>query len=367
MRTVRRGSRGALIAALATVLAGCGVDLSLLPLPAPGGSGKTYGLTAVFSNALNLPSKAKVRLLGADVGEVESIHAKDFTAHVYMLVRANVPLHQGATAELRQATPLGDVFLQIRPSPNQDAPLLRDGDTIGLKSTSAAPSIEDLLSSLALLVNGGAARHLMQIANGAGRAVGGRGEKLRELMDGTKAVLSKLTARSTQLDTSLRRTSELAATMAARRQTLDESLVAAAPAMSVIADNTTRIADLADGVARITNQLSKFPSIQGTDSRSTMADINRLAGSFNDIAVDPDLSLYPFNRAIGVILRSFSSNALHGVGEVSKLSLVPWPDLNYPGDPGFHWPDGTDWHLMIGSIRYEWNLLLDKIYGPARG
>ena len=38
--------------------------------------------------------------------------------------------------------------------------------------------------------------------------------------------------------------------------------------------------------------------------------------------------------------------------------------------PGGHWdytmhgPDGTDWHAMVGSMRYEWNLLLGKIYGP---
>lgn len=75
----------------------------------------------------------------------------------------------------------------------------------------------------------------------------------------------------------------------------------------------------------------------------------------------------PFNRLIGVLMHSLNSTAIHGVGNIEKLTLVPWPDLNYPGDPGFHWSDGTDWHLMIGSIRYEWNLLLDKIYGAQRG
>lgn len=154
--------------------------------------------------------------------------------------------------------------------------------------------------------------------------------------------------------------------MSARRPTIDASLVAGAPALAVIADNTTRIADLADGMARITRQPPRFPSIQGTDTRSTVADLNALAGSFNDIAIDPNLSLYPFNRLIGVLMHSFNSPALHVDAQIAKLALAPWPDLNYPGDPGFHWSDGTDWHLMIGSIRYEWNLLLDKIYGSQR-
>ena len=38
--------------------------------------GQSYALTAVFSDALNLPAKAKVKLYGADIGEVESIRAQ---------------------------------------------------------------------------------------------------------------------------------------------------------------------------------------------------------------------------------------------------------------------------------------------------
>lgn len=36
VRVVRRGWQSVLVAGLVTLLAGCGVDLSLLPLPAPG-------------------------------------------------------------------------------------------------------------------------------------------------------------------------------------------------------------------------------------------------------------------------------------------------------------------------------------------
>lgn len=366
---VRRGLRCGLAAGLVTLLAGCATGLDSLPLPAPqvgGGSGKSYALTAVFSNALNLPAKAKVKLLGADVGEVDSIGARHFTAYVKMRIRADVPLHVGSTAELRSATPLGDVFVAIKPVPAPDAALLHDGDTIPMKFTSAAPTVEELLSSMAMLVNGGAIRSLVSILNGTGEAVGGRGEKLGTLLQQSKTLLSRMTARSHQMDTALRRTADLAATMSARQDTLNESLAAGAPAMAVIADNANRLADLADGVARITRQLSRFPSIQGTDTRSTAADFDHLAGVFNDISVDPNLSLMAFNRLIGLLMHATNSTSGHADLAIAKLALVPWPDKNYPGDPGFHWSDGTDWHLFVGSLRYEWNLLLDKIYGAQR-
>jgi virulence factor Mce-like protein len=367
-KAIRGWLRCAVSVGASTLLAGCATGLDTLPLPAPEAGGQSYALTAVFSNALNLPAKAKVKLNGADIGEVDSIWAENFTAHVKLRIRADVPLRVGSSAELRSATLLGDVFVQIRPDPQQapDTPLLRNGDTIPLESTAAAPTVEELLNSMALLVNGGAVRYLVSVLNGAGQAVGGRGEKVSMLLQQSKSLLSRMTARSKQSDTALRRTAELAATMSARRDTLNESLTAGAPAMAVIADNTTRLADLADGVARITRQLSRFPSIQGTDTRSVVADINHLAAVFNDISVDPDLSLMPFNRLIGLWMHATNSTSGHADVAIAKLALVPWPDKNYPGDPGFHGPDGTDWHLMVGSLRYEWNLLLDKIYGAQR-
>jgi virulence factor Mce-like protein len=367
-RAIRGWLRCAVSVGVSTLLAGCATGLDTLPLPAPEAGGQSYALTAVFSNALNLPAKAKVKLNGADIGEVDSIWAENFTAHVKLRIRADVPLRVGSSAELRSATLLGDVFVQIRPDPQQapDTPLLRNGDTIPLESTAAAPTVEELLNSMALLVNGGAVRYLVSVLNGAGQAVGGRGEKVSMLLQRSRSLLSRMTARSKQLDRALRRTAELAATMSARRDTLNESLTAGVPAMAVIADNTARLADLADGVARITRQLSRFPSIEGTDTRSVVADINHLAAVFNDISVDPDLSLMPFNRLIALWMHATNSTSGHADVAIAKLALVPWPDKNYPGDPGFHGPDGTDWHLMVGSLRYEWNLLLDRIYGAQR-
>lgn len=360
--------RGGLAAALVALLTGCAVGLDRLPLPAPEARGQSYSLVAVFSDALNLPAKAKVRLYGADIGEVDSIRARDFTAHVTLRLRADVPLYSGATAELRAATLLGDVFVQIRPGQERapDAVQLRDGDTIPLQATTAAPNIEELLDSMALLVNGGAVRHMVALVNGGGRAVGGSGEKLGSLLDTTSELLTRLTSRSDQLSNALAETSALAAEMAARRDTFDEALTHAAPALAVIADNTTRLADLTTSISRITRQLARFPSVQGVDTRSLTADLNRLAEVFNDISVDPALSLNAFNRLIGVFMRITNSTGAHAALNLAKLSLAPWPDKNYPGDPGFHWPDGTDYHQIVGSLRYEWNMLLNQIYGAQR-
>lgn len=370
MVSVRRHLRWGVALGGVLLLSGCGAGLDRLPLPSPGSGGPSYDLNAEFSNALNLPSKAKVRLYGADIGEVASIEAQDFTAKVHMRIRRDVPLPAGSTAELRSATPLGDVFVQIRPPAGQpDAdrgPLLHTGDTIPLAHTAAAPTVEELLNSLAMLVNGGAIRALTTDVNGAGRAVGGRGAKVSGLISETNAFLAKMSARSGQLDATLRATSKMAGEIAGHQQSLDAALTAGAPALAVISDNTDQIMDVTDNVARVTRQLAKFPSMQGTDTRSTAADVNKLSAVFNQIALDPNLSLNSFNRLLSILIKATDSTALHGDAYLSKIAIGALPDKNYAGDPGIHGPDGTDWHLLIGSLRYEWNMLLARINGPDR-
>lgn len=347
-------------------LTGCGITLGSLPLPAPGQSGDGITVIATFANAMNLPVRAKVKLNGADIGQVESIRARDFSADVTMRISADAPLYIDSTAELRSATPLGDNFIALRQAPGHspDTRRLHEGDRIGLSATTSAASVEDVLGSAALLINGGAVRRLVTVVNGAGSAVGGRGDKIAALLEQSNDLVSRLNARSADIDTAMRNTSALAATLTARQQTLDSALSAAAPATWVVRDNTAALADLTDGVARITNQINRFPSMQGTDGRSTIADLNHLSAALNDVAADPNLNVNTWTRVMPILTKMTSGPDVHAVADIAQLAFGALPDMNYPGDPMFHGADGTDWHSMIGSLRYQWNLLLSRTYGP---
>lgn len=345
---------------------GCGLSLESLPLTGPSAATTSYKVTAMFANALNLPAKAKVRLNGADIGQVDSIGVHNFTANVTMSIRSDVRLPKTVTVELRSATPLGDLFVAVTPDPKQtpDTPMLGGGDVIPVESTDGGATIEDVLSSAALLVNGGVIKNVTTLLNGAGAAVGGAGTNVRILLDQSNTLISQLAARTTQIKAAMQNTSALADTISARQSTINTALSAAAPATSVLAENISQIADITDTVSRVTNQLSRFPSLQGTDTRSLIADLNKLSAAFNEIAVDPNVSLTPLNQLLPYVLKSFGSTALRGTADLAKLAIGALPDKNYPGDPTMHGPDGTDWHAMVGSLRYEWNLLLGKIYGP---
>ncbi|WP_083138222.1 MlaD family protein [Mycobacterium alsense] len=368
-RKPNRAALAVVAAAATTCLAtSCSAGLDSLPLPAPTAGTDTYPLTATFANALNLPAKAKVRVSGADVGEVESMTAENYTAVVTMRIDSAVRIPVGTTAELRSATPLGDVFVSLKP-PAVGAPggaVLRAGDRIPLQSTKSAATIEEVLSTSSLLVNGGAVRNLTKIVNGLGAALGGKGEKLGNLLDESNRLLGNLSARSVAIKRALTQTGDLAGTLAAQQRAIDDAIAAAGPAMGTIAANTNHIIDLIVQVNRITLQLVKFPSVRGVQSRSMMADLNRLSAELNDAANNPGASLPALNSMLGPMLKLTNATSAHVDIDLQDVAIGAFADLHHPADPGSRGPNWTDFRNFVGSLTYELIKLRDKFLGPPQ-
>ncbi|AQT79307.1 mammalian cell entry protein [Mycolicibacterium litorale] len=360
------------IALVSGVCSGCGTDgLASLPLPAPGLTAAGYRLTAVFGNALNLPANAKVKLAGADVGQVESMAARNYTAVTTLRINAGVQLPVGSTAELRTATPLGDVFVALKPPvkapslPQPDAAMLHDGDTIGLDSTASAATVESVLSSAAVLVNGGAVRNFTTMINGFGRAAGDRGQALADLIGKSNLLLGTLNARSAQMSTAMTDMSRLAGELGAKEQTITDLMAAARPGTDALAANAAELSDLAVQAGDTAQLLARFPSLGGTDTsgRSMIADLNTIAGALNDVAVSPDTSLLPVNRMLPPLIKMTSGFAAAGSGSLDRLVLGSIPDIGFPGDPGFHGPHRYNWNQFAGSLKYTLWRLQERVVG----
>jgi virulence factor Mce-like protein len=348
---------------------GCATNgLASIPLPHPGESGGGYTITAELSDALNLPAFAKVRLGGADVGQLESITVRNYTAIAKLQIQEGVRLPKGTTVELRSATPLGDVFVAVKPPANASSstPLLRNGDNIPLKDTTAAATVENLLTGAAVLVNGGAVQSLTNLLNGAGKAVGENGGgNFRGLVDNTTRLLTTMNSRTDQLSTSLTELSTLSDRINAKNQMLDDLLGAAAPATDTLADQSSQIADLVVQTGQTTQMLAKFPSIGGTDTsgRSMIEDLNTIAGSFNDVVLDPKAKLAALNRLMPPLIKASPSNALSVRGSIDRLILGSIPDIGYLGDIGLHGPKWSTWNQLVGSFKYILFRLQERVVG----
>jgi phospholipid/cholesterol/gamma-HCH transport system substrate-binding protein len=352
-------------AVLAGSLTSCSMGLDRIPLPAPNSARNTYSISATFDNALNLPHKAKVRMSGADIGEVESMVARDYTAVVAMRIDSEVQIPRGTAVELRSATPLGDVFVSLKPPAAvvPGGPMLQPGETIPLDATGSASTVEDVLSTASLLVNGGAVRNLTKVINGMGEAVAGKGESLDAFLDESTRLVQSLSARSDAVKASLSQTDELAATLSARQDSINEAIVAAGPAFETVADNTGRIVDTVGQMNRTTLQLAKFPSIRGEESRSMVADMNRLAAGINAASQVPDPTLNTLNKLFGPILKLTNSTASSVDIDLADLAVGAFADPYHPADPGSHAPTREDFRNMVGSITYQLTQVRNKFWG----
>ncbi|HEX4358888.1 MAG TPA: MlaD family protein [Pseudonocardia sp.] len=324
---------------LGAALAGCGVSATDLPIPGGGVGGPSYRLNAVFADALNLPDGAHVKLNGDDIGRVDRIVAKNYTAQVSMDVRQDVHLPEGTTAELRQATPLGEVFVAIHPpSGPPGGPLLRDGATIELPATEAAASVEDLLASLSTLVNGGGLAQLQTIVHELNAATDGRSVQIAHVLGQTTTIMTTLNARTQDIDKILAASQRLTDTLVARRDTTDKAFADLTPAIKVLADQTDRFTKTLDTVGKLSDRGDDLLDESGSDIRRLTRDVGPVFDGFANLGPNlaPSLrNIVGFGKVIEQITKGESAAANVDLSLLPLPIAIPMPGDNLPGPNDF--------------------------------
>ncbi|MDH3012065.1 MlaD family protein [Gordonia alkanivorans] len=258
---MRRGAVTAVLLSALMGLTGCGLlpglTVEQIPLPAPGGIGDSIRLTANFDNALNLPTRAKVKLNGTDVGQVDTIVAKDYSAIVTMDVSKKTELPVGTGAELRQATPLGDVFVALLPPPTATKGLMVDGDTL-TGPTSAASTVEDLLISMSGVVDSGSLNSLTVILTELSAAVATNPTDLNGAIRGLTTGIRKLNQSSAQVDRSLENTRILTGQLADGRAQIMASINKLGPALQALNGQIGSILTSLDKAQQVTAATNDF-------------------------------------------------------------------------------------------------------------
>jgi phospholipid/cholesterol/gamma-HCH transport system substrate-binding protein len=247
---IRRRWAPALIIVVAVSLGGCGFHgLSLQSLPKLGGvTGATYPIYATFANVLNLPVGGQVRVGPQVVGEVSDISAIDFQASVTMRIEKNVTLLQGTTAQVRFDNPLGDEYVLLTAPADTQVPHLRPGAQIPESDTGTAPSVEDTLGALSLVLNGGGINQLQTIIHELNNAFNGNQPQIRSFLGTVNAALSSLAHGRVALDDFLASagnlTRELNGTGGAGANKISKAVSSIAPAIGVLASENASLGRL---------------------------------------------------------------------------------------------------------------------------
>lgn len=355
--TFARVPAALLVTAVAGLTAGCGVTVENLPLPRPGIGSDGYTVHAVFDNALNLPASAHVKVGGADVGEVSAISTRDFLADVEMSIRGDVRLPANVTAELRQATPLGDVYVAITLPPRAaDQQQLLDGGTIAQQNTSAGASVEDLLLSVATLVNGGALNRIANITTELDSMVAGRGPVLSHLITEMTDVTAGLNQRSGELDVLLGQMNGVLATFAQRKSELGAVADTVPGMISAIADDNAKIVGLLSKISVTMTALDDFATTSGGDLSALLDSTAALTTSLARMGENFGGTLDALHAVAPQLLSVMRGNAMTFYGTASYLGIGALYD------PGSKLPDGTD-AAFAGSLLD----VLNRVYGRVLG
>ncbi|OZC41564.1 hypothetical protein CH286_26655 [Rhodococcus sp. WWJCD1] len=347
-----------IVAVSAMLLVGCSTTLEDLPLPTPGVGADSYRIDAVFADALNLPQQAKVKLGGVDIGQVQEIDAENYTARVQMAIRAGVNLPVDVHAELRQATPLGDVFVSLSsPSAGSDSPRLQPNSTIDVASTSAGASVEELLASASLVVNGGGVSRLQTIIAELDTAMAGRSADASNILTELTATVTELNERSDRIDSMLDRTQELSSILGARTEAIDAIAQQLPELTRTLADNSKGITDVIAAAGGAADKLGTFTDETGPALRELLVGAEQTFSSVAAIGDDLDVAMKQLEQLAPKLTSNTKGNSVAIYVRLSWLSLAA---LN---DPASHWLGAKDGEDFVGSLTDT----LNRVYGRVTG
>lgn len=197
----RRTARGlgavAVVGVTAVLVGSCSSD-GIYSVPLPGGADvgdHPMHIDVRFDDVLDLVPQSAVKVEGVPVGRVESIDvAPDgWTASVHTVVNSSVKLPANAHAEVRQSNLLGEKFIELSAPKDEASPdRLKDGAVIPVDRTRHAVEIEQVLGALSLLLNGGGVAQLQPIVVELNKALAGRENRVRSLLDQADTLIDGL-------------------------------------------------------------------------------------------------------------------------------------------------------------------------------
>ena len=306
--------------AVVLLLSGCSVpNLHVLPAPAPV-PGRTYRISAIFADALNVSDGAKVKQNGIVIGDVTSVRTKDYRAVVTMRITRKVSLPRGTTAQIRFTSPLGEDYVAlIAPAEPRPGATIAAGATLPETSTSSAPTIEDTFAALSLLLNGGGLNQLGTIVREVNRALGGRAGAVRDTITRLNQVVTTLDAHKADIDTVIASLAGVSRRLSAERTTVGQALEVFPPAVQVLADQLSRLDDL---VVRVGELGKRTQSVLARSQDALLADLDALRPSLDALASVRDTlpssmqSLIRFGRLID---RATPGDYLNAVATINVL------------------------------------------------
>jgi phospholipid/cholesterol/gamma-HCH transport system substrate-binding protein len=302
---------GALAAALALALSGCGLGGGLYDTPLPGGADvgdHPMTITADFSDVVDLVPQSSVKVENIAVGRVAKIELNPDgrSARVTLVVRGDLGLPEGTTARLQQTSLLGEKYVAlVRPATGSatGAGELHDGSNIGLAATSQVAQVEQVLGALSMVLNGGAVGKFQEISHELEQVSAGRPEEIREFLDSMNVFVTSLDSRKEAITDALDALDHLSITLASDKDKIATALEGLSPGMQVLVEQRGQLVQMLNALDRLSQVTVRTLN---ASQKNMVRDLNLLEPILDKLAESGDalpdslqiLFTFPFTDAV---------------------------------------------------------------------
>ncbi|MGX5182211.1 MCE family protein [Streptomyces avermitilis] len=304
MNALRKVGAVAWAAVGSLLLSGCEFN-GWYDVQLPGGSaadGHAYHITVEFRDVLDLVPQSAVKVNNVTVGAVEKVQLDGWHARVRLRVADSVKLPANAVAELRQTSMLGEKYVALSTPPGT-APVgrLGDGDRIPLSRSGRNPDIEEVLSALSALLNGGGVAQLKTITVELNKALDGRENRVRSLLKELNTFIGGLDGQRKDIIHALKAVDRLAGRLGKEKKTIAQAVDTMPPALKVLADQRRDLTRMLTALSKLGKTGTKVVNASHDDAVANLKQLRPILQQLNKAGDDLPNSLellttYPFPR-----------------------------------------------------------------------
>ncbi|MFC9912791.1 MCE family protein [Streptomyces sp. NPDC127197] len=304
MSGLRKGGAVAWAAVGSLLLSGCEFN-GWYDVELPGGAasdGHAYRVTVEFRDVLDLVPQSAVKVDNVTVGAVEKVELEGWHARVQLRVADSVKLPGNAVAELRQTSMLGEKYVALSAPPGTDpVGRLRDGDRIPLSRSGRNPEIEEVLSALSALLNGGGVAQLKTITVELNKALEGRENRVKSLLKELDTFLGGLDDQRKDIVRALKAVDRLAKRLGKEKKTIAKAVDTMPPALKVLADQRRDLTKMLTALSKLGKTGTKVVNASRDDTVANLKQLRPILQQLNKAGNDLPNSLellttYPFPR-----------------------------------------------------------------------
>lgn len=266
--------------------------LNSLPVPGAQGTGDgSFRVTALIPNAANLVQNAPVLMNDATVGSVGAITVRDWKALVTLRLNKGTRIPVGSHVMVGITSVLGSLNLQVVQPDSPTQGFMRDGqeipasqcptqDNIAAPTTAAPvaditsaqqvaqctyPTVEQVLSSLSVVLNGGGLSQIGDVIHELNATLGGRQDTIRELIPRLTTLVTDLDRQRGNIVRAVEGLDRLSSSFNAQSDTIDRALADGPRILKVLVDQRVHLTDTLASVGRLSRNTDDILKANGDD------------------------------------------------------------------------------------------------------